>query len=145
MMFWYRTESPSGRQFYLMVVNAGNHQKIVKWLKPHLSDYPDVVFSDVTEQTAMIALQGPQASTIVGRLFPEQISRISGLKYYRSVVTRQMLKPVIVSRTGYTGEDGFELIVRAEDAERVWENLLLAGREFNVQPAGSLSTRHPCD
>jgi len=129
-------ESPSGRQFYLLVVNAGNHQKILNWLKPHLTDFPDIIFSDVTHQTAMISLQGPQAVTIIQRLFPEQTKKISGLKYYRSLVTRQMQKPVIVSRTGYTGEDGFELVVRAEDAVRVWENILLAGREYSIQPVG---------
>ncbi len=129
-------ESPSGRQFYVLVVNAGNHLKITKWLQPHLAEYPDVVFSDVTTKTAMIALQGPQASTIIQRLFPEKADKIAGLRYYRSLVTRQMLKPVIVSRTGYTGEDGYELIVRAEDAERVWDNLMLAGREYDIQPVG---------
>jgi aminomethyltransferase len=129
-------ESPSGRLFHLLVVNASNRQKIVKWLGPHLSDYPDVLFSDVTDSTAMIAVQGPRSSAIMQRLFPDQAHRISGLKYYRSMVTRQMQKPAIVSRTGYTGEDGFELIVRAEDAERVWENAMLAGREDGIQPAG---------
>ncbi len=58
------------------------------------------------------------------------------LKYYTARVTDQFKKPAIVSRTGYTGEDGFELIVRAEEANRVWENILLAGREAGFVPAG---------
>jgi len=129
-------ESPSGRQFHLLVVNAGNHQKILKWLRPHLAEYPDVIFSDFTHHTAMIAVQGPHAMTAMERLFPGHSNAIGNLKYYRSIITRQMNKPVVVSRTGYTGEDGFELIVRAEDAERIWENLLLAGREVGIQPVG---------
>lgn len=129
-------ESPSGRQFYLMVVNAANHQKIMNWIQPHLANYTQIELTDVTSATAMLAIQGPNASSIVKRLFPENPERIGKLKYYHSVVTKQMGKPIIVSRTGYTGEDGFELIVRKEDALRVWENLMLAGREFGIQPAG---------
>jgi len=58
------------------------------------------------------------------------------LKNYQAKITEQFRKPVIVSRTGYTGEDGLELIVRAEEATRIWENLLLAGREAGFAPAG---------
>ncbi len=129
-------ESPSGQQYHLLVVNAGNHAKISKWLQPHLADYPDVACHDVTASTAMIALQGPKAVEIIERLFPENPGRMARLKYYRATVAMQMGKPAIVSRTGYTGEDGFEIIVRAEDAVRVWENLLLAGREFGIEPVG---------
>jgi aminomethyltransferase len=126
-------ESPSGRQFFLLVVNASNRPKILKWIQPHLADFPDVSFHDATDSTAMIAVQGPRAVEIACRILPPKIAT---LKYYRGLVTEQMGKPCIVSRTGYTGEDGFELIVKAEDAERVWENLMLAGREQGVMPVG---------
>ncbi|MCA9228697.1 MAG: glycine cleavage system protein T, partial [Planctomycetales bacterium] len=63
-------------------------------------------------------------------------AKLATMKYYTGRVTRQMNKVCIVSRTGYTGEDGCELIVKAEDAPRVWENLLLAGREVGLQAAG---------
>lgn len=126
-------ESPSGKIYFLLVVNASNKEKIVRWLSPHLAQYPDVEFHDVTESTAMIAVQGPRAVQVCGKLFPPSVL---GLGYYRSKVTEQMSKPCVVSRTGYTGEDGFELIVRAEDAPRVWENLLLAGRDLGISPVG---------
>ena len=126
-------ESPSGKIYFLLVVNASNKEKIVCWLGPHLAEYPDVEFHDVTESTAMIAVQGPKAVQVCGKLFPPSVL---GLGYYRSKVTEQMSKPCVVSRTGYTGEDGFELIVRAEDAPRVWENLLLAGRDLGISPVG---------
>lgn len=126
-------ESPSGRQYFLLVVNASNRKKILQWLQPHLADFPDVQLSDVTEQTAMIAVQGPAAVSVTQKLFS---ASIDSLGYYRAKVTPQMGKPTIVSRTGYTGEDGFELIVRAEDAVRVWENLMLAGRDVGVMPVG---------
>lgn len=126
-------ESPSGRQYFLLVVNAGNHAKITKWIAPHVADFPDVSVQDVTLDTAMIAIQGPKAVAIAGRLLP---SKATALRYYRGLVTEQFGKPCIVSRTGYTGEDGFELIVRAENALRVWENLLLAGRDEGIAAVG---------
>lgn len=126
-------ETPSGQRYHLMVVNASNRQKIFKWLLPHLADFPKVTVSDRTELTAMIAVQGPRAIEVCKRLFRHDPSR---LKYYQATVTEQFSKPIILSRTGYTGEDGFELIVRAEEAMRVWENLWLAGREEGFVAAG---------
>lgn len=126
-------ETPSGTRYYLMVVNASNRDKIVQWLTPQLADFPKVTMTDRTELTAMIAVQGPLVMEATARLFRFDPRR---LKYYRATVTEQMGKPVIVSRTGYTGEDGIELIVRAEEATRVWENVLLAGRDHSFLPAG---------
>ena len=126
-------ESPSGKNYFLLVVNAGNRAKIVRWIQPHLADFPDVDFHDVTDTTAMIAIQGPKAMEICKPLLPT--SALS-LGYYRAKVTYQMSKPCIVSRTGYTGEDGLELIIKAEDAARVWENIMLAGRKLGVQAVG---------
>lgn len=126
-------ETPSQQRYFLMVVNASNREKIFEWLKPHLADFPTVTVSDRTELTAMIAVQGPQAMEVGGKLFKSDPNR---LKYYRATVTEQFSKPVIISRTGYTGEDGFELIVRAEEAQRVWENVLLAGRDAGFAAAG---------
>jgi len=126
-------ETPSGQRYHLMVVNASNHQKIKDWITPHVADYPTVTMSDRTELTAMIAVQGPQAIEACKKLFSFDIG---SLKYYHARIGEQFGKPVIVSRTGYTGEDGLELIVRAEDAMRVWENVLLTGRDQNFIAAG---------
>ena len=126
-------ETPSQRRFFLLVVNASNRRKIWEWIQPHLADFPTVTVSDRTELTAMIAVQGPKAMEVCGRLFRTDPNR---LKYYKATITDQFSKPVIVSRTGYTGEDGFELIVRAEEAKRVWENVMLCGREEGFSAAG---------
>ncbi len=126
-------ETPSQQRFHLLVVNASNRDKILKWITPHLADFPTVTVSDRTELTAMIAVQGPKAMEVCKRLFRFDPTR---LKYYRAKITDQFSKPAIVSRTGYTGEDGLELIVRAEEAKRIWENLLLAGRDEGFAPAG---------
>jgi len=126
-------ETPSGSRYHLLVVNASNRQKILRWITPHVADFPTVTMSDRTDLTAMIAVQGPRAVEITSRLFKANVDR---LKRYRGVITEQFGKPVIVTRTGYTGEDGFELIVRADEATRVWENVLLAGRDVGFKAAG---------
>lgn len=125
--------TPSESRYHLLVVNASNRAKIVDWVVQHLDDFPRVTFSDRTELTAMIAVQGPLAMETCKRLFSFDPTR---LKYYQATITDQFSKPAIVSRTGYTGEDGFELIVRAEEATRVWENIMLAGRDVGFVPAG---------
>ncbi|QDS96273.1 Glycine cleavage system T protein [Roseimaritima multifibrata] len=125
--------TPSGLNYHLLVVNASNREKIVKWITPHLADFPSVTMTDRTDLTAMIAIQGPRAMEICGNLFKSDPSR---LKYYRGTITEQFSKPAIVTRTGYTGEDGIEIIVRAEEAMRIWENLILAGRKHGLIAAG---------
>ncbi|TWU50858.1 Glycine cleavage system T protein [Rubripirellula tenax] len=126
-------ETPSQKRFHLLVVNASNRQKIIDWITPRMDDFPTVTMSDRTELTAMIAVQGPRAMDVCQRLFKSDPTK---LKYYHATITDQMKKPVIVSRTGYTGEDGFELVVRAEEANRVWENLMLVGRDVGFTAAG---------
>lgn len=126
-------KTPSETRYHLLVVNASNRHKIVEWIKQHLEDFPTVTFSDRTELTAMIAVQGPAAMESCKKLFSFDPTRLS---YYQATITDQFAKPAIVSRTGYTGEDGFELIVRAEEAKRIWENLMMAGRDAGFQPAG---------
>lgn len=126
-------QTPSERRFHLLVVNASNREKIIRWLTPILNDFPTVTMSDRTELTAMIAIQGPLALETCKQLLKFDPNR---LKNYQARITDQFRKPVIVSRTGYTGEDGLELIVRAEEAPRVWENILLAGRKSGFIAAG---------
>ena len=129
----YHLESPHGDRYFLLVVNASNRDKIVTWTRTQLEAFPDVTLQDRTCDTAMIAVQGPAALDIVDPLLD---SHASALKYYTGTVTRQMKKPCIVSRTGYTGEDGCELIVTAADAGQVWNNLLLSGRDHGCRAAG---------
>lgn len=128
-----RLETPSSRQYYLMVVNASNRQKILAWLREQWDGSGDVQLLDCTEQTAMVAVQGPLAEQIVAPLVK---AKVGELGYYCGVVSEQFGRPCTVSRTGYTGEDGFELIVRAEDAVDVWQNIFRAGRELGITAAG---------
>jgi aminomethyltransferase len=133
----YQLETPSGRLYHMLVVNAGNRAKISGWLRQHLdaqvAEGADIQFMDRTEETAMIAVQGPLASKICAPLVKADVGT---LNYYGACVSEQFGRPCTVSRTGYTGEDGFELIVRSEDALDVWKNLLRAGRDEGVRAVG---------
>ena len=117
---------------YLIVVNAANKDKDYQWMRDHQSG--DVTFQDVSEDYAQLALQGPKAMDILGKLAKEEsIPK----KYYHAVFDGEVAGiPCIVSRTGYTGEDGVELYLDSAQAEEMWEALLEAGKEEGLIPCG---------
>jgi aminomethyltransferase len=125
--------TPSDRLYHLLVVNASNRAKIVAWVQQHLAGAGDVEFSDRTEETAMLAVQGPRAPEILQPLIKAPLVKSA---YYTGVVTEFLGRPCTVSRTGYTGEDGFELIVRAAEAMDVCKSLFLAGRDAGITAVG---------
>ncbi|OCN00202.1 glycine cleavage system protein T [Clostridium sp. W14A] len=117
---------------YLLVVNAANRKKDAEWIKAHLKG--DVRFEDISDHVAQIALQGPKAPEILKKLAGE--SSIPQ-KYY-TFVEKGAVGGIscLVSRTGYTGELGYELYCAPQDAERLWDLLLEAGREYGLIPCG---------
>jgi aminomethyltransferase len=123
----YRFES-----FYFLVVNASNRLKIVDWIAGRRSGF-DVAVDDVTIPTFMLAVQGPRALEI---LLPHVNADIGSLAYYTGCEAVIFGRPGIVSRTGYTGEDGFEVVVEASDGLDVWHGLLTHGREIGLEPCG---------
>ena len=128
----YRFEDEDGDSYFSMVVNAGNREKIAAWIERH-REGGDVEFCDRTRDTAMIAVQGPQAPAVAGELLDIDPC---ALKYYRGVHGQAAGRPAMISRTGYTGEDGCEITLAAEDAQPLWEQLLAAGAGQGVQAAG---------
>jgi aminomethyltransferase len=120
----YHLSDAAGTTYYLMVVNASNRTKIIDWLTPRLPETAGVQLTDVTRDWAMIAVQGPQALAAAQPLVE---AKLHGLKYYQGCETMVAGHGGIVSRTGYTGEDGCELIVGAAAAPAVWEALIAAG------------------
>jgi aminomethyltransferase len=96
----------------------------------------DVAIEDVTETTAALALQGPNARAILNSLADASLDR---LKYFRLMTTKLKGLPVTVSRTGYTGDLGYELWVDAAQAVALWEALTAAGRDYGLTPAGILA------
>ncbi len=129
----YCLQESSGTPFYLLVVNAGNRDKMAAWISAHLGDFSEVQFRDQTEETAMIAVQGPAAAQLVA---PIVAPDSPPLDYYTGIVGGIAGKPSVLSRTGYTGEDGYELIVSAESATEVWQRLLAADPSAGALPAG---------
>ena len=117
---------------YLLVVNASNKDKDAAWISSHLSG--DVKFEDISESVAQVALQGPNAVPMLASLVAdEQIPK----KYY-SFVQEADVKGIkcLISRTGYTGELGYELYCAAEDGPKLWNLLLETGKEFDMIPCG---------
>ena len=105
---------------YLLVVNASNREKILAWIDRHRGSL-DVDVADETPGTFMLALQGPAALRL---LDGHSDHDLAGMKYYTTVETLTAGVPSTVSRTGYTGEDGFEVIVAAEAGLSLWETLI---------------------
>jgi aminomethyltransferase len=108
---------------WAMVVNASNRLKILDWFDEHKGGR-DVQIMDQTTSTAMIALQGPRAVELCQGLFREDVS---GLAYYFAQPTQYQGKNCVVSRTGYTGEDGVEIMLSAGQAVELWETLVQRG------------------
>jgi aminomethyltransferase len=118
---------------FLVVCNASNRGKVVEQLERHRGDAA-CQMQDRTRDTAMIAVQGPKALETLQPLFDRPLE---GLGYYH--LTMGQLRGgigTVISRTGYTGEDGFEVIVSAKSAEAVWGALLESGKSHGILPCG---------
>lgn len=124
----YRT----GEEDYLLVVNAGTTPKDFAWIERHVSG--DVELVDESSRWAQLALQGPAAERVLGRVL-EGID-LASIRYYGFVQEEIGGRPAIVSRTGYTGEDGFEVYLASELASGLADRILEAGESEGVQPIG---------
>ncbi|MDR2005991.1 MAG: glycine cleavage system aminomethyltransferase GcvT [Acidaminococcales bacterium] len=118
---------------YMLVVNGGNIDKDWQWVNQHKEGFA-VEVSDLSGQTALIALQGPLAPKILGSVADADTAQLGYYRFLPSV--RVAGVKALASRTGYTGEDGFELYCAAADAAALWRELLRAGAEYGLLPAG---------
>jgi aminomethyltransferase len=118
---------------FLLVCNASNRRQVVAQLERHRADAAGSL-RDRTADTAMIAIQGPWALETLQPLFDQPLGPV---RYYHLTMGRLLGRiDAVLSRTGYTGEDGFELIVGARAAEEVWDALLESGRDRGIRPCG---------
>jgi len=117
---------------YFIVVNAANKDKDYQWMLDH--QFGEVTFTDASSEYGQIALQGPKAMEILKKLTAEEnIPK----KYYHAVFDTEVARiPCIISKTGYTGEDGVELYLASENAEKMWDALLEAGKDEGLIPCG---------
>ncbi|HWL10655.1 MAG TPA: glycine cleavage system aminomethyltransferase GcvT [Planctomicrobium sp.] len=116
----------------LLVVNGANREKIVSWIKAHPGS-EEATFTDETLNSFMLALQGPQSQTL---LQPHVDIDLNEIRYYNARRGTAFGIPAVISRTGYTGEDGFELIVDNSQALDLWTKLIQANPDIPVQPCG---------
>ncbi|WP_111719284.1 glycine cleavage system aminomethyltransferase GcvT [Homoserinimonas sp. OAct 916] len=125
---------------YMIVPNAGNRAAVVQALTERVSTFDGVSVRDISDDTAIFALQGPNAVDILQSVAPLAVidgqPSFSDLKNYWATGARYGEGTVLVARTGYTGEDGFELYVDAADAVALWTAIQAAGESYGLVPAG---------
>jgi aminomethyltransferase len=117
---------------YMIVVNASNRDRDRDYITAH-SDRFDVEVNDISDDIALLALQGRLAERILGSITDMKVEDIA---YYHFVEGSIAGVPGVISRTGYTGEDGFELYIPAPDAAELWRKLLHAGADHGIAPIG---------
>ncbi len=120
-------------EHFMLVVNASNIIKDFNWITTQIAGIGDAVAVNTSSRYALIALQGPAARDVLQTLTGVNLGDI---KYYWFTTGEVAGVRVTISRTGYTGEDGFEVFVPPASAERVWDAILLAGKSAGVVPAG---------
>ncbi len=122
----------SAKPRYMVVVNASNREKDYKWMDAHRAGFK-VKMEDVSAKYYMLAFQGPKAEQVLQKLEPFDLSKI---KYHHAREFGAGKERGLLARTGYTGEDGFELFVPASHGKHVWDAILATGAEVGVKPIG---------
>lgn len=119
---------------FLVCVNASNRAKDFAWMVEHNPFPGDVVFEQQSDDWAQVALQGPDAATILQSLTDTDLAAIKNYRFAEGTVAG--IRGCIIARTGYTGEDGFEVFAPATDAAPLWSAILEAGAPYGTQPIG---------
>jgi aminomethyltransferase len=121
---------------YLIVINAGTREKDVQWVRKQIGHMPGVHVNDFSDYYTQLAIQGPRAAETLQKLTSTDLSTIKNYWFTWGQVCG--LHNVMIARTGYTGEDGFEIYVPSDEptSARVWGEVLEAGKEFGILPCG---------
>lgn len=124
-----------GQDDFLLVINAGTREKDIDWVRKNCSSF-DCLVEDLSDAYTQIAIQGPRAAETLARLTDVNLAAIKNYWFTHGTVCG--LTDTLIARTGYTGEDGFEIYVPSDQAtsESVWTRVLEAGREFGILPCG---------
>lgn len=122
----------AGERAYMLVVNASNIEKDWDWISKHNTFSTRLI--NISEQTGLIAVQGPNAAAVLQTLTDVDLA---GMKYYTFTKgTFAGIDNVLISATGYTGAGGFELYVDSANTAALWDAIFAAGKPWNIQPAG---------
>jgi aminomethyltransferase len=121
---------------YLIVINAGTREKDIQWVRKTVGHMPSVHINDFSDHYTQLAIQGPRAAETLQKLTTVDLSTIKNYWFTWGKVCG--LYNVMIARTGYTGEDGFEIYIPSDEAtsNRVWNEVLAAGDEFGIVPCG---------
>ena len=124
-----------GQDDFLLVINAGTREKDFNWALENTKDF-DCIVENVSDDFTQLAIQGPHAADVLRKLTSVQLPAIKN--YWFTYGTVCGLKDILIARTGYTGEDGFEIYVPSHKttSEEVWHAVMDAGREFGILPCG---------
>jgi len=124
-----------GEDDYLLVINAGTREKDVNWVRQNTAGF-DCLVEDLSDAYTQLAIQGPRAVDVLRKLTDAKLDSVKN--YWFTYGTVCGLKHTLIARTGYTGEDGFEIYVPSDAAtsERVWNSVMEAGKEFGIVPCG---------
>ena len=131
-IFVYKLPDDNDGFYFFIAINANNRHKDIQWASAQAAGY-DVTVTDVSDATYMLAFQGPKAPDILNRLTEADLADVPR---FTSLHDTLFGIPVLLGRTGYTGEDGFELYFPAEEAVKMWEGILAAGESDGVLPIG---------
>ncbi|HEY1901030.1 MAG TPA: glycine cleavage system aminomethyltransferase GcvT [Terracidiphilus sp.] len=121
---------------YLLVVNAGTKDKDYAWIRQHVGSFPSIHISDYSSYYSQLALQGPRALATLQKLTKTDLAAIKNYWFTHGTIAGVL--NVMIARTGYSGEDGFEVYLPADEPTtvKVWNELLAAGEEFGIRPCG---------
>jgi aminomethyltransferase len=124
-----------GDNDYLLVINAGTREKDVSWVRDNTAGF-DCEVENLSDDFTQIAIQGPKAEALLQKLTDTDLSAVKFYWLTRGIVCG--LKNILIARTGYTGEDGFEIYIPSDEetSTRVWNEIFDAGNEFGVVPCG---------
>ncbi len=124
-----------GEDDFLLVINAGTREKDINWVRASTKRF-DCVVEELSDAYTQLAIQGPRAADVLQKLTDAELSGIKNYWFTHGTVCG--LQNTLIARTGYTGEDGFEIYVPSDTAtsERVWGQVIEAGREFGIVPCG---------
>lgn len=121
------------RRKYRLIVNASNKDKDVAWLRKHAEKFGDVSITDLSATRGRLALQGPRSQDVIEKRAEVEFDDMMRFQFVEAKLGDI---PAFIARTGYTGEDGFEISFDIEHATIIWKDLMDAGKEFNILPAG---------
>ena len=118
---------------YFLCVNAGNTAKGFRWISKQVENFEDVIVEDISRSYGMLAMQGPNAEKILQSQVRTQLSKLS---YYSFITAMIGEMNVIISRTGYTGEDGFEIYCKWRETAALWDLFMTKSRSYGMKPIG---------